>query len=82
MNTFYLNTGVKQEDRGFLMEGEVFRGGVLQVPFDCEAPDNAELMFLCNNSDLFEDDEEADNIKVFEIHNTVIASKYAYFKVK
>lgn len=84
MNTFYFNTGVRPENViNFPYEyhrknGNVIRGTLLN-PFDCEAPENATLMFLCSNPDLTE--AKADNVQVFEIFNTKLASKYAYFRI-
>ena len=50
MNTFYFNTGVRPEtvhNPSFPYEyhkkvGNVIRGGVLQCPFDCDAPEDAQ----------------------------------------
>jgi len=86
MNTFYFNTGVKPQNiSNFPYDyhkkvGNVIRGGVLQCPFDCEAPINASLKYLCDNPDL--DSAKCDGVEVFEIFNTSLVSKYAYFIVK
>lgn len=79
MKTFYFNTGVKQFGHFPpvpLMEGQVWRGGVKQIPFDCEdVPKNATFAFACDDPKLH---AEAGYI-VREMHNTIMASKYAYF---
>lgn len=54
MNTFYFNTGVRPHtihNPEFPYEyhkkvGNVIRNGVFQIPFDCDVPENATLMFL------------------------------------
>jgi len=88
MNTFYFNTGVRPEtvhNPSFPYEyhkkvGNVIRGGVLQCPFDCDAPEDAQLMFLCDNPELPE--SKAENVIVREVFNTSMISKYAYFRIK
>lgn len=86
MNTFYFNTGVRpNEINNFPYDyhkevGNVISGGVLQCPFECDAPKDAELLFLCGNPDLLE--SKADNVIVCEVFNTSIMSKYAYFRIK
>lgn len=87
MNTFYFNTGVQTRNiPNFPYEyhkkiGDVISSnGVLQRPFDCDAPKNAILKFLCNNPNL--DNEKGNGVEVFEIFNTSLVSKYAYFIVK
>ncbi|MDA3779891.1 MAG: hypothetical protein PF487_06685 [Bacteroidales bacterium] len=91
MNRFYFNTGVKPNNSvnskyvsKFPFEyhkkiGNVIRGGVLQCPFDCDAPKNAKLMFLCNNPEL--DEGKAENVIVREVFNTSMSSKYAYLRI-
>ena len=83
MNTFYFNTGVQTLNiSNFPYEyhkevGNVISSnGVLQCPFDCDAPKDAALMFLCDNPDLPE--SKAENIIVREVFNSSMASKYAY----
>jgi len=86
MNTFYFNTGVNPNNViNFPYEyhkkvGNVIRGGVLQCPFDCDAPEDASLMFLCDNPNL--DESKASNVIVVPVSNTSMVSKYAYFRIK
>lgn len=86
MKTRYFNTGVRayhvtnfpfeyHKEQGHRIDAN----GVLSIPFDCEAPDNAKLMFLCNNPELPE--SKNDNVLVVSVSNTTMISKYAYFKV-
>jgi len=87
MNTFYFNTGVNPttiHNPEFPYEyhkkvGNVIKGGVLQIPFDCNAPKNAKLMFLCSDPEL--DEGKQSNVLIVEVFNTSMCSKYAYFKV-
>jgi hypothetical protein len=60
--------------------GNVIRGGTLQIPFDCDAPEDATFLFACDKSDLPE--STASNVKVCEIFNSNIGSKFAYFRIK
>jgi len=80
MNTFYFNTGVLPQNCNGLTKGQVWRGGTKQIPFDCDAPQDAKLMYLCNNPNL--DTAKYPNVIVREIFNTTMISKYAYFRVK
>ena len=83
MRTFYFDTGVQPhtvQNPKFAYDyhkqsGHVIRGGTLQIPFDCDAPENARLLFLCSNKDL----PEGKNALVCKVHNTTMASDYAYF---
>lgn len=85
MNKFYFNTGVNPYNViNFPFEyhkkvGDVIKGGTLQCPFECDAPKNSSLMFLCGNPDLAEG--KAENVKVVEVFNTSLASKYAYMRI-
>lgn len=90
MRTFYFNTGVRagvpsneRHKKGAkpvqLGDGQVWRNGLKQIPFDCEnVPDNAILMYLCGNDKLHENDK---NVIVREVFNTKMLSKYAYFSI-
>ena len=86
MTTFYFNTGVNPHNvhnPEFSYDyhrkvGNVIKGGVLQLPFDCDAPANARLLFLCDNPNLPE--SKIDGVIVREVSNTTILSKYAYLK--
>ena len=80
MNTFYFNTGVRSENSSILMKGQVWKDGVKQIPFDCDVPKNANLMFLCDNPKL--DESKLSNVIVVEVFNTAILSKYAYFRIE
>lgn len=79
MNTFYFDTGVKPWNCNGLTKGQVWRNGTKQIPFDADVPKNSTLMFLCDNPNLGE--SRAHNVRVVEVHNTVMVSKYAYFRV-
>lgn len=82
MNTFYFNTGVKQSYNN-LTNGQVWKNGVKQIPFDADAPKNASLLFLCDSPDSIDLSEStSEGIIVREVLNTVLLSKYAYFRVK
>jgi hypothetical protein len=85
MNRFYFNTGVKPMNViNFPYDyhkkiGNVIRGTLL-VPFDCDAPENAEFMFACNNSEMTE--LKQTNVQVYPILGGNLISKYAYFRIK
>ena len=87
MNTFYFNTGVRPEtifNPPFAYEyhknvGNVIRGGTLQCPFDCDAPKDALLLFLCDQKDLPE--SKSEKVIVREVFNTSMVSKYAYLRL-
>jgi hypothetical protein len=85
MNTFYFNTGVNPYNMiNFPFEyhkkvGNVIKGGTLQCPFDCDAPADAHLKFLCDNPELPE--SKNPKILVVPVFNTSLCSKYAYFIV-
>jgi len=82
--TFYFNTGVKPygctNPPYKLSNGHIIRGGVVQIPFDCEnVPENASFMFACDNPELSESKQK--NVIVRKMYNTVMCSEYAYFKI-
>lgn len=79
MNKFYFNTGVKFDHTRKLFADHVWRNGTMQIPFECEAPENAELLFCCGNPNLPE--SKLSHVVVCEIHNSSMVSKYAYFRV-
>jgi len=79
MNTFYFNTGVTPQNNQNLWRDQVWKNGVKQIPFDADAPSDAELLFLCNNPHLPEADTP--NVLVREVFNTSMCSKYAYFRL-
>lgn len=77
MKTFYFNTGVKPENRTHLCKGQVWRGGTMQMPFDCEkVPDNAIFQFSCDHTPPGDE-----HLLRREMHNTTMVSKYAFFKL-
>lgn len=83
-NTFYFNTGVRPEKiQGFPYQyheeiGNAIRG-TLCIPFECEAPENANFLFACDIPDLPESKNE--NVKVFKITGGNLLSDYAYFTI-
>jgi hypothetical protein len=83
MRTFYFNTGVKQHGHNPpvpLMPGQVWKGGVKQIPFECsDVPHNATFMFACSQPDLAE--SKFPNWIVRRIRNSTLVSEYAYFKL-
>lgn len=75
---FYFNTGVKYMDYPYLSNGQVVKGGLKQIPFECEnVPEGARFSFASDNPNLH---PEAGYI-VREIKNSSLLSKYAYFTV-
>jgi len=84
MNTFFFNTGVVpfHNPPVKLSEGQVWRDGTKQIPFDCDnVPENAVFMFACDNPDLQEYKDPGETVIVRLIHNSTLCSKYAYFRV-
>ena len=87
MKTFYFNTGVKPctiHNPEFAYDyhkkaGHTIKNGTLQIPFDCEAPDNAKLLFLCDNPSLPQ--AQSEGVVVCKIFNTTMISSYAYFLI-
>lgn len=83
MRTFYFNTGVRPYNHNppiKISKGEVLRGGTKQIPFDCnDVPENAVFMFACDNPDLKV--LKYGDFIVREIFNSVLCSKYAYFRI-
>jgi hypothetical protein len=81
MKTFYFDTGVVPYGHIppiVLSEGEVWRGGTKQIPFQCEdVPDDAIFQFACSNPSL----NESKYLLVRKIHNSALVSEYAYFQV-
>ena len=86
MNTFYFNTGVRPHTIHnpefpydyHKKQGHIIRNTLL-IPFDCEAPKNATLLFLCDNPNLPNSQQE--NVLVAPVSNTTMHSKYAYFRI-
>lgn len=79
MKTFYFDTGVRPYDHTppvKVKQGQVLRG-TIQIPFDCEGvPEGYTFCFACDNKDV----PNSEHLFVAEIHNSVLASKYAFFK--
>lgn len=80
MNKFYFNTGVRLKSGSSLWKDQVWRNGTKQIPFECEAPENATLMFLCHNPDLPE--SKIPGVIVCKVYNSSMTSDYAYFRIK
>jgi len=82
VKTFYFNTGVTPQngtpDNPIpLMEGQIWRGGTKQIPFQCEdVPDGAVFKFASPYPDV----QGHENYIVREIlEGSAMMSKYAYF---
>jgi len=54
MKTFYFNTGVIFQDYPYLHGTQIVRNGSKHIPFEVadSIPDDAELLFCCDNPDL------------------------------
>ena len=76
--TFYFDTGVKPYGHTNppykLSAGHVIRGTV-QIPFECEAPENAFFKFACDNP------EAGKGLFCAEILSGAMVSKYAFFSL-
>lgn len=73
---FYFNTGVKPHmNKG--VAGGAIRGGVWQIPFECEdVPEGACFKCACDSKEL----PHSGNMIIREILNSEgMVSKYAYF---
>jgi len=84
LQTFYFDTGVRPYGHSnppmILSEGQVWKDGTKQIPFDCEdVPSGALFMFACPKADLPE--SKYPFVIVREIHNSTLGSKFAYFRV-
>ena len=89
MNTFYFNTGVRPETihnpdfnyeyHAKLRPANIIKNGTLQIPFDCAAPQDAKVIFLCDIPTLPE--SQCPGVIVREVSNTTMISKYAYLRV-
>lgn len=84
LNKFYFHTGVnayKTPNFPFDYHKKVGNvigvTGELLIPFECEAPENATLMFLTDYDNLSE--SRLPNVRVYRVYNTTLVSKYAYF---
>ena len=83
MKTFYFDTGVKPSSGSSLFGRQVWRNGTKQIPFTCDAPENAVFMFASNFTDLPESNNP--NVIVREILDNGpdgMLSKFAYFKTR
>jgi len=77
MRTFVFNTGVKVLYGTPLIKGHLISSnGVKVIPFDCDdVPLGSTFMFCADDVTL------AGNELIYrEMHNTVMQSKYAFFK--
>ena len=82
MNQFYFNTGVIPMNVNFKLFGnQVVRGGVVQIPFKCDAPANATFKFACDYPDLPESQSQDWVVCEIEKPNICMLSKFAYFIV-
>lgn len=76
MKKYYFNTGVKISANSNILGGIDSDNGIIVIPFECEnVPEGATFAFACNNPAV----EYSKNMIVREIHNSKLASKYAYF---
>ena len=88
MNTFYFNTGVTPRtvhNPDFPYEyhkemGNVIRDGVLLIPFECDAPKNSTLLFICEYPDLPE--SKLSDVIVREAFPKKAYPRYAYLRTK
>lgn len=81
MTRFFFNTGVIVGNNPYLARtSTVSPNGVYTIPFDCDAPKDSTLMFLCDDPNLPESRQES--VRVFPVSNTTMVSKYAYFKIE
>jgi len=82
MNTFYFDTGVKLYGHSNppmrLSEGQVWRNGTKQIPFDADAPKDSMLLFACDDPN--HPEKKIPGVIVCEISNTSLLSKYAYMR--
>lgn len=87
ISTFFFNTGVRPNwgatppIRASARFGQVEKGGTIQIPFQVEnVPENAHLLFLCDNPDLPEG--KAPNHTVAKLlPGSGMVSQYAYFRL-
>lgn len=89
MKTFYFNTGVRQgipeNERHIkgarpvpLCDGQVWRNGTKQIPFDCEdVPENATFLYASPYNNI----PSGDNVIIRKIHNSTMCGEFAYFSV-
>ena len=80
MKTFYFDTGVRVHGHtppARVTPGNVVSSnGILMVPFDCEGvPENALFECACDHTP-----PGRRHLLRFEIHNSNLISKYAFFK--
>lgn len=78
MRKFNFNTGVKIWVNPHIKGGIDSGNGTVVIPFECDVPENATFLYACDNPNLH---PQTPNIIVAEIHNSELASKYAYFNV-
>ena len=87
MSTFYFNTGVRPTPAqppyhtaivAHPEFGQVVRGGTIQIPFEADAPPDAQFIMSCDSPDLPE--SRVPGVIVREITSGHTLSKYAYFR--
>lgn len=79
MRTFYFNTGARP-GIGQLTDGQVWRNGTKQIPFDCDdVPEGSTVLFLSNDPDCVE--LRSPSVICRPVYNTTMSSKYAYFRI-
>jgi hypothetical protein len=77
MNRFTFNTGVKIWDNPHIKGGVDSGNGTVVIPFEANAPKDAKLAFLSDNSNL---DKDGEFLKC-EVKNSALLSKFAYFNI-
>lgn len=88
ITTFYFNTGVrpnfaaKPPIEANPEHGQVLRHGTIQIPFQVEnVPEDASLLFLCDNPDLPEGKYNG-RVVAKLLPGSGMVSKFAYFQLK
>ena len=77
--TYYFNTGVRHESGATLYGKQVWRGGVLQIPFTCEdVPNGAQFVMA---SDHILPDSDLIRREIVNDGPVGLLSKYAYFRI-
>lgn len=78
---FYFDTGVRPNHFAtppiIAREGQVVKGGTIQIPFECDdVPIGSTFLYACDGQK-----EEINGIIKREIKNSVLISKFAYFRL-
>lgn len=76
LKTFYFDTGVKVNHDTVMMPGQIVSSNFVKlIPFDCEGvPKGAVFKFACD-----ETPPHCEHLLKFEIKNSSLVSKYAFF---